>query len=165
MRPAVLSSDAADHDVQQLLQISSQKKQIQLDLLLDEEEKSIVPNSSTIAFLRSGDDGLQVPCFLEITDLSEDAVRHELEHWGIRCHVLQFGGHPEFLCLPHDRSSCFDIIHYMYCTQQGIDAEASILHTHRGRPLQDLDHMKPLHQFGFLKTAILDIIVALEDVV
>ena len=113
------------------------------------------PRRTTGVRLKIGPGQSKVPDYLEVPfPATEVNVEAELLCWGHQCRALKFGGHDDFLCLPTFHEPVADVLHIMYCTEEGIEPDAVILHTHSGHTPNDLEHMKLLHKFGFLKTAI-----------
>eukprot|EP00435_Cladocopium_sp_Y103_P022061 s2841_g5.t1 len=118
-----------------------------------------VPVPTQVVRLRSGCSSIEVPSFIEVSRPHDcDQVLQELQSFGLRCRVYQFGGHDEYLCVPLDWHP--DQEHHMYSTREGQDASAAFLHTWPAREssLTHLDHMRLLHSLGFFKTAILDVL-------
>ena len=155
------------------LQIKTQRIRLRLSDLIEEPTigdlgaESVAPSASTIVVhLQSGDHTLQVPSFLELhSDITERTVLTELQHWGIPCQAFQFGGHPEFLCLPLDWCPPTECTHYMYCTPDGKSVEAAFLHSQRGELLTHFQHMQFLHKLGFIKAVILECVQLLPNLV
>lgn len=147
----------------QLIQHQVHRQKICLEELLPETQThdpaDLLPElqtSPTVAVrLRAGSSDLRLPDFIEIHSDHEEAVQQELLTWGHDCIAFQFGGHQEFLCLPKGWKSDPAVQHYMYCTREGTDSTAAFLHTHNGQGLTDHEHMRLLHQAGFLKTAVI----------
>ena len=105
--------------------------------------------------LRSGCPSLLIPPYVEATSCHDaHEINSHLAAWNIQCQVFQFGGHDEYLCLPNAWTT--EQQHIVYCTREGTDPDAAILHTWQtvdGQPTT-LAHMKVLYKLGFLKTAI-----------
>ena len=113
------------------------------------------PQPTAAVRLKAGPGQLPLSDFLEVpAPITESLVEAELLRWGHHCLALRFGGHDEFLCLPAFREPGADALHIMYCTDEGLEQDAVILHTHVGPAPTDLEHMKLLHKFGFMRTAI-----------
>ena len=126
---------------------------LQLQDLIPEDR--VESTCGTAVRLRSVSTEFQVPMAVEVSWAhSEDEVAHVLRDWRIDCQVFKFGGHDEYLCVPFDWDDPGR--HVMYCTDEGEDAQAVVLHTWRTQDgeMSSYAHMKVLHQLGFLKTAI-----------
>lgn len=151
-----------------LLQIKVDRKKICLEELLHEtcdEDPESHDGNQTAVRLHVGEELSHVPSFIEVTGApSESKVADELKHWGHDCHVFQFAGHHDFLCLPRERCVSEHLIHYIFGTIEGDNPMAAFLHSHKGERLQEHDCMKLLHCMGFLKTTVVEILQCLPDV-
>ena len=122
-----------------------------------EADQPMTQGGPTVALrLRSGCSSLQVPTFIECqAPGTEEDIRNELLHFGLRCMVFKFGLHEEALCLPDGWTAEEGHFHYMLCHDDPLDLQGTILHT-ASQPLDDLALMQALHQMGYCRAAVLD---------
>ena len=81
-------------------------------------------------------------------------IRDELITWGFTVHAFQFGHHDAYFCClempPEDAAHV-----YMYVSSDTRDAAGRILHSGDSSSTE-LEHMRLLHQLGYIRAAILE---------
>ena len=123
-------------------------RQLSLHTLLQQDDRTCIVRliqGSTMQFL---------PPFVEVPFWYDNkTIADELENWGHRCQIFCMGNHDVAFCLPKNWRPNEQHFHYLYANRDIHDGNGAFAHT-ANAALTEFDHMKLLHQCGYLRAAI-----------
>ena len=131
---------------------SSGPRQLCLDHLIPDK------SSTTIVRLIQGLWNEIFPPFVEVVSSYTDAgIQVELRAWGFDCKVYLFAQHDVAFCVPDNWQPPDDTFHYMYASTDSTDGNGAFVHSSQ-QQLSVLQHMQFLHQLGYTRAAVIDIV-------
>ena len=112
-------------------------------------------HTSAVRLLRGHAEVTPLPDYVEVlAPLDECSIEAELRHWGHQCQVVLCQPHDVAVCFPQDGVPSLDRVHFIYVNQDVTDSAGVILHSSESL-MQELCHMRFLHQLGYEKAVIL----------
>eukprot|EP00435_Cladocopium_sp_Y103_P032292 s1431_g8.t1 len=135
--------------------VPSPKVQLCLDDLVPVITPSEGPDHLIPLKLRHLGPSTNLPTEIFLEDgFSCEEVERELSNWGSQRHVYMLASTGLAVTVPFDWHIELPTQHLIYCPCQSQISDDVIFHT-TTRTLTDLDHMRFLHSFGFLRVVIL----------
>ena len=115
----------------------------------------LIPEPSAIVFVKPSGVHQGFPPFLEVSrNHSCTEVESELNNWGYSCKAIRFGEHDDYFCVFEPDIVDGNFVHYMYTNVDSNDKDGRFLHT-SPFVMDEKDHMKMLHQLGYIRAALI----------